>query len=161
MIRYVLIIRVYHIYGGSLRTFVEALQRLSRRQVEALQAVVRRETPDRGVSLNDIARALSISPPSALDHVTLLEGFGLVSRFRGKTRLTQRGRSTLAEYQRHHRVAETIFGNLGLTPEETCVAAREIDLAISHRTVEEVCRAQQHPAACPHGEPIAPCHTPS
>ncbi|HEV8050677.1 MAG TPA: iron dependent repressor, metal binding and dimerization domain protein, partial [Thermoplasmata archaeon] len=61
-------------------------------------------------------------------------------------------------YQRHHRVAETLFGSLGLPPAATCAAAREIDLAISHRTVEEVCRAQQHPASCPHGDPIAPCH---
>ncbi|MCI4373783.1 MAG: metal-dependent transcriptional regulator, partial [Thermoplasmata archaeon] len=70
-----------------------------------------------------------------------------------------RGRSTFIEYQRHHRVAETLFGNLGLAPEETCAAAREIDLAISHRTVEEVCRAQQHPVECPHGEPITPCRS--
>jgi len=138
---------------------MEPLQRLTRRQVEALQVIVRRETPERGVSLNTVAESLHVSPPSALAHITPLENLGLVTRYRGKTRITPRGHRTLGEYQRHHRVAETLFGNLGLTPDETCAAAREIDLAISHRTVEEVCRAQQHPAACPHGAPIAPCHS--
>jgi Mn-dependent DtxR family transcriptional regulator len=140
---------------------MEALQRLTRRQVDTLQAIGRNEGPVRGASLQAVASSLGVSPPSALGHLTPLEGLGLVVRHRGKTRLTPRGRTTLDEYRRHHRVAETLFGNLGLTPSETCVAAREIDLAISHRTVEEVCRAQQHPAACPHGEPIAPCHHPN
>jgi Mn-dependent DtxR family transcriptional regulator len=138
---------------------MEVLQRLTRRQLDTLQAVLAKETPERGVSLKLIASSLNLTAPSALGHLTPLEELGLVERYRGKSRLTTRGRSTLLEYQRHHRVAESLFGSLGLPPAETCAAAREIDLAISHRTIEEVCRAQQHPSACPHGEPIAPCHS--
>jgi Mn-dependent DtxR family transcriptional regulator len=136
---------------------METLQRLSRRQVEAIQIISAHETPEHGVALKLIASRLKMSPPSALGHLTPLEAFGLVRRYRGKTRLTERGLATLREYQRHHRVAETLFGTLGLRPEATCAAAKEIDLAISHRTIEEVCRAQQHPTTCPHGEPITPC----
>jgi DtxR family transcriptional regulator, Mn-dependent transcriptional regulator len=136
---------------------METLQRLTRRQVDALSSVGARETPERGVSLKATAATLKVRPPSALNHLSKLEELGLVVRYRGKSRLTGRGRHTFLEYQRHHRVAETLFGNLGLRPEETCAAAREIDLAISHRTVGEVCRAQRHPATCPHGEPIEPC----
>ncbi|MGI0130043.1 MAG: metal-dependent transcriptional regulator [Thermoplasmata archaeon] len=138
---------------------METLQQLTRRQIDALRTVAARETPERGVSLKVTADALKVRPPSALGYLTPLEEMGLIARHRGKSRLTPRGRTTLGEYQRHHRVAETLFGSLGLPPAETCAAAREIDLAISHRTVEEVCRAQQHPAACPHGAPIAPCHS--
>jgi Mn-dependent DtxR family transcriptional regulator len=138
---------------------VETLQQLTRRQVEALQAISAKETPDRGVALKVIAAGQRLTAPSALGHLTALEGLGLIVRYRGKSRLTERGRATLVEYQRHHRVAETLFGSLGLPPNATCAAAREIDLAISHHTVEEVCRAQRHPAACPHGEPIAPCRS--
>jgi Mn-dependent DtxR family transcriptional regulator len=138
---------------------METLQRLTRRQVEALHAIGRGETEARGVSLNAIAAALRVSAPSALSHVTPLENLGLVARHRGKSRLTLKGRNTHFEYQRHHRIAESLFSSLGLPPEETCVAAREIDLAISHRTIEEVCRARSHPAECPHGEPIAPCRS--
>jgi Mn-dependent DtxR family transcriptional regulator len=137
---------------------METLQRITRRQLDALQVIGAKETPERGVPLNWIASSLKLTPPSALGHLTPLEDLGLIERHRGKTRLTARGRTTLLEYRRHHRVAETLFGNLGLPADETCAAAREIDLAISHRTVEEVCRAQRHPSACPHGEPIAPCH---
>ena len=139
---------------------MEALQQLTRRQIDALRTIGAQETPDRGVPLKLTAASLHVRPPSALGYLTPLEEMGLIVRHRGKSRLTTHGRSTLREYQRHHRVAETIFGNLGLPPAETCAAAREIDLAISHRTVEEVCRAQQHPAVCPHGEPIAACSSP-
>jgi DtxR family Mn-dependent transcriptional regulator len=140
---------------------MEALQRLTRRQLDALRIIHSLQTPDRGASLKQLAATLQMTAPSALGHVTPLEDLGLVVRHRGKSRLTIRGQQTLEEYLRHHRVAETLFGNLGLAPEESCAAAREIDLAISHRTVEEVCRAERHPTTCPHGEPIAPCHAPS
>lgn len=154
-----LIIRVGYIFYPNLALNVETLQKLTRRQLDVLRAVQAHETPGRGASLKLIASSLRMTPPSALGHLTPLEELGLVERYRGKSRLSPRGRSTLLEYQRHHRVAETLFGSLGLPPDASCAAAREIDLAISHRTVEEVCRAQQHPAACPHGAPIAPCHS--
>ena len=136
---------------------METLQKLTRRQLDALQAIGQRETPERGASLKAIASTLNLSSPSALGHVTPLEQLALVERHRGKSRLTDKGRRTLLEYQRHHRVAETLFGRLGLPPEETCAAAREVDLSISHRTVEQVCAAEGHPSVCPHGEPITPC----
>jgi Mn-dependent DtxR family transcriptional regulator len=136
---------------------METLQRLTRRQVDTLRAVEVRETPERGVSLKLAAASLRVRPPSALSHLTSLEELGLIARYRGKSRLTPRGRRTLVEYHRHHRVAESLFGGLGLPAAETCAAAREIDLALSHHTVEELCRAQRHPTLCPHGEPIVPC----
>lgn len=136
---------------------METLQKLTRRQVDVLQAIGAGETPERGVSLKAIAASLGVRPPSALGHVTPLEELGLVSRHRGKSRLTPKGESTLAEYHRHHRIAESMFSKLGLSPEETCSAAREVDLSISHRTVEQVCAAEGHPTVCPHGEPITPC----
>lgn len=138
---------------------METLQRLTHRQVEALRIIATRQTDSRGASLKAIASGMHVQPPSALAHLGPLEELGLISRYRGKSRLTDKGRGTLQEYQRHHRVAETLFGSLGLAPAETCAAAHEIDLAISHRTVEEICRAQQHPSECPHGAPIAPCHS--
>jgi DtxR family Mn-dependent transcriptional regulator len=138
---------------------METLQKLTRRQLDTLQAIVAEETPEHGAALNRIASSMHVSAPSALGHLTPLEVLGLVERHRGKSRLTSKGRGTLLEYQRHHRVAETLFGRLGLAPAETCAAAREIDLAISHRVVEEICRAQRHPTTCPHGAPIAPCHS--
>lgn len=140
---------------------MEILQQLTHRQVEALRVIALRQHASRGASLKEIAAALGLRPPSALAHLGPLEERGLISRFRGKSRLTDRGTRTLLEYQRHHRVAETLFGNLGLGPEATCAAAHEIDLAISHRTVDQICEAQQHPTECPHGAPILPCHTTS
>jgi DtxR family transcriptional regulator, Mn-dependent transcriptional regulator len=136
---------------------VEILQQLTHRQVESLRIIAMRQSDARGASLKEIASGLHVRPPSALAHLGPLEGLGLITRFRGKSRLTEKGSRTLHEYQRHHRVAETLFGNLGLGPDATCAAAHEIDLAMSHRTVDEICRAQQHPAACPHGAPILPC----
>lgn len=136
---------------------METLQRLTRRQVDALEAIASLETPERGVSLMAIASSLHVQPPSALGHVTPLEELGLVVRHRGKSRTTAKGQSTLAEYHRHHRIAESMFSRLGLSPEATCEAAREVDLSLSHKTVEKVCEAEGHPTVCPHGEPITPC----
>ena len=136
---------------------METLERLTRRQVDALRAIGPRETEQTGVSLKLIAASMKVRPPSALGHLTPLEAMGLVERYRGKSRLTARGRATLLEYERHHRVAETMFSHLGLSADATCLAAREVDLSISHKTVEQVCAAEGHPAVCPHGEPITPC----
>jgi DtxR family transcriptional regulator, Mn-dependent transcriptional regulator len=136
---------------------VELLQRLTRRQLDALASIQVLETAERGAPLKAIAASLRMSPPSALGHVTPLELLGLVARHRGKSRLTERGRATLVEYHRHHRVAESLFSNLGLRPSETCRAAQEVDLALSHSTIERLCEATGHPAVCPHGEPIRPC----
>lgn len=140
---------------------METLQQLTHRQVETLRAVASWPREGRGVRLKDIASRLRVRPPSALAHLGPLEDLGLISRSRGKSVLTDKGARTLQEYQRHHRVAETLFGNLGLDPQRTCAAAHEIDLAISHRTIDEICRAQQHPTECPHGAPISPCDSPA
>ncbi|MCI4363119.1 MAG: metal-dependent transcriptional regulator [Thermoplasmata archaeon] len=136
---------------------MEPLQRLTRRQLDALRSIATEERPGPGVPLNNTASALGVRAPSALGYLTPLEELGLISRHRGKSKLTPRGRSTLVEYQRHHRVAENLFSRLGLSPKDTCAAAREVDLAMSHATVERVCVAEQHPSVCPHGQPIPPC----
>jgi DtxR family transcriptional regulator, Mn-dependent transcriptional regulator len=136
---------------------MELLAKLTRRQVDALKAIGAQETPGRGVALKDVAAALEVRPPSALAYLTALEDLRLIVRHRGKSRVTALGRATLEEYLRHHRVAESLFGQLGLPPEATCEAAREVDLAISHKTVDRICAAEGHPLACPHGEPITPC----
>ena len=136
---------------------MEPLERLTRRQVDALEAIRTHETSSRGVSLNTIAAGLHVRPPSALAHVSVLERMGLVDRYRGKSRLTARGRACATEYQRHHRVAEHMFARLGFPEKDLCTAAREVDLALDHATVERLCRAEGHPTTCPHGEPIPPC----
>ena len=136
---------------------MEILERLSRRQLEALIAVRRGQTREKGSSLNFVARELRVRPPSALARLTTLEQLNLVARHRGKSRLTPKGEACVAEYQRHHRVAEHLFQRLGLPLEATHAAALEVDLALSHRTVQEICGAGGHPKVCPHGQPISPC----
>ncbi len=136
---------------------METLQQLTRRQIDALRSIGSEETPDHGVPLKVTAASLKVRPPSALGYLTPLESMGLIARYRGKSRLTPRGRSTLLEFQRHHRIAESLFGNLGLSPSEVCRAAQEVDLALSHLTIERLCDAEGHPSVCPHGEPIPPC----
>lgn len=137
---------------------MEILERLSRRQIDALLAVRRAESGEKGASLNRVAQELHVSAPSALGHVSVLEELGLVSRYRGKSRVTPRGDACLTEYRRHHRVAENLFQRLGLPPADTHAAALEVDLALSHRMVDRLCAAEGHPKECPHGEPIEPCH---
>jgi Mn-dependent DtxR family transcriptional regulator len=138
---------------------METLQRLTRRQLEALRFVARNAAEDHGVPLKTIAAGLGVHAPSALEHLGPLEQLGLITRFRGKSRVTRRGQLCLDEYLRHHRVAESLFARAGLPPRATHAAALEVDLALSHRTVQEICEAGGHPKVCPHGQPIAPCST--
>lgn len=140
---------------------MEVLERMSRRQIDTLIAVRKAESGERGASLNDIARSLGVSPPSALGHLTILEQLGLIARYRGKSRITPRGDGCLTEYRRHHRVAENLFQRLGLPADATHAAALEVDLALSHRMVDRLCAAEGHPKECPHGEPIEPCRHPA
>jgi DtxR family Mn-dependent transcriptional regulator len=136
---------------------MDVLDKLTRRQVDALQAVADTETGGKGAALKAIASKLGVSPPSALDHIGILEDLGLVERHRGKTRLTRTGRTTLVEYLRHHRIVERMLNKMGVPDDEICKEARAIDLAISHNAVERVCASEGHPSICPHGEPIPPC----
>ncbi|HYK92778.1 MAG TPA: metal-dependent transcriptional regulator [Thermoplasmata archaeon] len=136
---------------------MELLERLNRRQLETLTVVRKGQGEEKGASLNFVARTLRIRPPSALGRLTTLERLNLVTRYRGKSRLTPRGEACLSEYRRHHRVAESLFQRVGLTAEATHAAALEVDLAFSHRTIDQLCEAEGHPKECPHGEPIAPC----
>jgi DtxR family Mn-dependent transcriptional regulator len=152
-----LIIRGQHIYLSNLHPTMELLEKLTRRQVETLMIIKEKEAPDRGASLRAIASSLKITPPSALGHLTVLEEMGLVIRHRGKTRLTPNGLNALIEYQRHHHIAETLFSRMGFSPDEICAAAHEVDFALSHKTIEQLCKAAGHPEKCPHGEPIPPC----
>ncbi|MCI4318168.1 MAG: metal-dependent transcriptional regulator [Thermoplasmata archaeon] len=139
---------------------MEPLQRLTRKQLDTLQRVERIETSAKGAALNALARSLHVSAPTALAHLTVLESLGLVARSRGKTRVSARGQTCLREYVRHHRVAETLFAEAGLSPDDACVAAHEVDMGLSHRIVEKVCESERHPAKCPHGQPIDPCGSP-
>lgn len=135
---------------------MEPLQRLTRRQLDVLERVRRVAGGPHGVALNALARSLGVAPPSALEHLRALESLGLVRRKSGKTWLTPRGDACLVEYRRHHRVAESLFGGAGLDARSACSAAREIDLALTHRTVDRLWVAQGRPSRCPHGEPIVP-----
>lgn len=136
---------------------MEPLQRLTRKQLETLQRVGALASPEAGVPLNRLATSLGIRAPTALGHLVILEDLGLIARVRGKSRPTPRGQRTLREYVRHHRVAEMLFAEAGLSVAESCRAAREVDLALSHTVVENLCLSERHPAQCPHGEPIEPC----
>jgi Mn-dependent DtxR family transcriptional regulator len=156
-----LIIRATRKYGRAVSFSMETLQRLTRRQLETLRFVARNATDERGLSLNAIAAGLGVRAPSALAHLGPLEELGLVRRFRGKSALTRRGEQCLDEYLRHHRVAESLFARAGLSAGATHLAALEVDLALSHRTVQEICEAEGHPTVCPHGQPIAPCSAPA
>ena len=136
---------------------MEPLQRITRRQLDALRSIARGPARGRGVPLNSIARALGVKAPSALAHLGPLEELGLITRSRGKSLVTRQGFACLDEYVRHHRVAESLFARAGLAADATHEAALEVDLALSHRTVQVLCEAEGHPSTCPHGHPIAPC----
>lgn len=136
---------------------MEILQKLTRRQLDVLQLIRDLPAAKKGVKLEDIALSLGVKPPTALQHLKVLQYLGLVKRASGKTKITKRGEACLDEYQRHHRIVENMFFNFRFTPDRACQAAKQIDLILSHDMIEELCTAQGHPKECPHGQPIAAC----
>ncbi len=135
---------------------MEILQKLTRKQLTTLQIIDKNSSSTNGVSLKDIASELGVKPPSALELVRVLEDFNLVERTSRKRKLSESGRKCIEEYNRHHRVTEVLFAKL-LDSDSSHKAAREVDMWISHETVDKLCAAEGHPKECPHGHPIMPC----
>jgi Mn-dependent DtxR family transcriptional regulator len=141
--------------GSADQSTRRLVDRLTRRQLEALTLVSTTEARGQGVPLRVVAAALRLRPPSAMAHLNHLEALGLLRCYRGKRGTTPKGHDSLNEYLRRHRVTEIAFSRAGLPPDESHTAALEVDLSLRSRTVDVICKASGHPTACPHGFPIA------
>ena len=113
---------------------------------------------DRGVlaTPTELARELEIAPPSALGMIRrMVEQQLLTYARREGAQLTEHGRAAAEAIRRRHRLAERLLTDLLGIPWER---AHDIACRFEHVIDDEVegylASALDHPATCPHGNPL-------
>ncbi|MGA9141639.1 MAG: metal-dependent transcriptional regulator [Methanocella sp.] len=109
----------------------------------------------------DIARAMSIKPPSVSEMLLKLRDQGLVeyAPYEGAL-LTEPGREQAQQIERKHQLLETFLVDmLGVEVDTAHEEACEMEHTISENTVEKICAYLGHPRYCPdaHAIPKGPC----
>ncbi len=109
----------------------------------------------------DIARAMSIKPPSVSEMLLKLRDQGLVeyAPYEGAL-LTEPGREQAQQIERKHQLLETfLVDTLGVEVDTAHEEACEMEHTISENTVEKICAYLGHPRYCPdaHAIPKGPC----
>ena len=111
---------------------------------------------DRLISTTEVARRLSISPPTAVEALRKLRDKGLVVYVeRRGVCLSEAGLRLALKIVRHHRILELVFSRIsGMSIEEVCQGVRGVELRFAEEFIEEVYRRLGRPRRCPHGEDI-------
>ncbi len=140
----------------SLKMDGEVLTESMQEYLEALWVFLKEE--DREYArINDIAKALEVAPPSAVEMLRRMERLGLVVyRPRVGIQLTRRGEELAREAIRSHRLAELLLTELLGMELDQQVHRNACDLEhhISSSVAEAVCIKLGHPETCPHGKKI-------
>ncbi len=128
---------------------------LTKKERDCLLAAYREEESE-GVPprLVDLARALGVRPPTALELVRRLESKGLVERRRGLISLSERGREVAKGVISVHRAVESLLFNCGLGADDACRTASMFDFVLDPSLVPRLLELLGNPSTCPHGHPI-------
>jgi DtxR family Mn-dependent transcriptional regulator len=122
---------------------------------KAIYALQRRSA-DGGVSNNDLAERLGVTPASASSMVKKLAERGLVEHrpYRG-VQLTPEGERVALEVLRHHRLLELYLSeHLGVPWDRVHEEAEALEHAISEDLEARIAAKLGHPTHDPHGDPI-------
>jgi DtxR family Mn-dependent transcriptional regulator len=121
-----------------------------------LKAIYELERVTGVAATTDIARRLTIAPPSVTWMVRRLAKQGLLTyeRYRG-VHLTKTGQRTALRILRRHRVIETFLAHvLGFPWDEVHAEAERLEHAASDALVDRMAAALDEPTVDPHGAPI-------
>jgi DtxR family Mn-dependent transcriptional regulator len=121
-----------------------------------LKAIYELERVTGMAATSDIARRLTIAPPSVTWMVRRLAKQGLLTyeRYRG-ARLTEAGQRTALRILRRHRIIETFLARVLEFPwDEIHAEAERLEHAASDALVNRMAAALGEPTVDPHGAPI-------
>ena len=104
--------------------------------------------------VKDIAVAMKVAPPTAVQFLDKLKDMQLVEKGPSGYRLSKKGTECFNEATRTHRLMETLLVRNGLPLEEACRVSASIDTLIDEADLEKLCAHLSHPDRCPHGRPI-------
>lgn len=131
---------------------------LSRATEDYLKQILllHQQTPDRLVSMGQLAAAMEVVPGTATSMVKKLDREKLVEyeAYSG-VKLTTRGRRTALRILRRHRLVETLLVEaFGLDWSEVHEEAERLEHAISDKLLDRIDDFLGRPLTDPHGDPI-------
>jgi DtxR family Mn-dependent transcriptional regulator len=106
------------------------------------------------VRLCEIAKALGIRPPSALEIVNRLSAKGMVKTKAGMIFLTKSGRDEYERIKLSHRALEALLVQGGISAEKACRDIELFDYFLDRKTTLAILKTIGNPSSCPHGHPI-------
>lgn len=108
------------------------------------------------IGTTQIARALNISPPTAVEAMEKLASKGLIKFVKRKgVELTNEGINTAKRILRKHRILEILFYTTTRLPiEEICEKLKKVDVEFDDALIEEIYKNLGQPKCCPHGKDI-------
>lgn len=121
-----------------------------------LKSISELETTESPVSISRLAQRLGVSPPSAIEMVKRMAEQDLVTHtpYKG-AELTEKGRKRAQTILRRHRLWERFLTDkLGLAWENVHDYACRLEHATAQQVTEALAEFLEHPATCPHGNPI-------
>ncbi|MCX8170384.1 MAG: metal-dependent transcriptional regulator [Candidatus Bathyarchaeota archaeon] len=131
-------------------------KKLTEREAEYLKAVFNLLSEKSVVGSLDVANIMGVSCATASETLKRLYEKGMLVRepWRGVS-LSELGLREVNRIMRNHRVFETyvhkfLLVNLG----DACECARKIELYLSDKIVDSMCRVLGHPVKCPHDKDI-------
>jgi DtxR family Mn-dependent transcriptional regulator len=123
---------------------------------KAIYALQRRTAPGEGVSTNDLAERLGVTPASVSAMLKKLADRGLAvhERYRGVV-LTPEGERVALEILRHHRLLELYLAeHLGVPWDRVHEEAEALEHVISEDLEARIAAKLGNPTHDPHGDPI-------
>lgn len=123
---------------------------------KAIYALQRRAGGEGGVSTNDLAERLRVTPASVSAMLKKLADRGLAvhERYRGVV-LTPEGERVALEVLRHHRLLELYLAeHLGVPWDRVHAEAEALEHVISEDLEARIAAKLGHPTHDPHGDPI-------
>lgn len=131
-------------------------KRLTEREVEYLKAVFDLLSKKGDAGSLDVANALGVSCATASETLKKLYEKGMLLREPWKgVSLSELGLREVNRIIRNHRVFETYahkFLSLGLS--DACECARKVEIYLSDKIVDSMCKVLGHPEKCPHDKDI-------
>ncbi|MGC8614738.1 MAG: metal-dependent transcriptional regulator [Thermoprotei archaeon] len=125
------------------------------RELDCLRLIYEKSSSGWPVRLADIAKSMSVKPPTALAMTEKLVRNGLLVKGPSGYVLTSEGKREAENLVMAHRVIETLLYKAGLSPDEACVQARKFDTFIPQLVVKKLYDYLGKPSECPHGKEIA------
>jgi DtxR family Mn-dependent transcriptional regulator len=121
-----------------------------------IKAIFFMEEEGKEAKTTDLAGEIKVKPASVTEMVQKLASMGLVHHdpYHG-TKLTEKGKDTVTEIVRKHRLLEKLFVDFaGLDAVSACDEASRLELLLSAYAANRICATYEHPQACPCGKPI-------